>query len=135
MQNILVVNVNWLGDVIFSSPVFKAIKENYPKAHVACLAVPRVKEILESIPGIDEIIIYDEKGVHRNPLAKLSLINSLRRRNFDIAFLLHGSLTRALIVYLAKIPQRVGYATKGRGRFLTHQVEPLSNEPHRCDYY
>src|SRR3989338_686673 len=135
MQNILVVNVNWLGDVIFSSPVFKAIKENYPQAHVACLAVPRVKEVLESIPGIDEIIIYDEKGAHRTPWAKWKLITELRLRQFDIAFLLRGSLTRALLVFLAKIPKRVGYPTKGRAWFLTHQVKELPNEVHRCDYY
>jgi len=74
MNNILVVNVNWLGDVIFSSPVFRALKEAYPQARIICLAVPRVKEILESIPFIDEIIIYDEKGKHASLTAKLGLI-------------------------------------------------------------
>ena len=61
MKKILVVNVNWVGDVIFSTPVFKAIKNEYPGAHLACLGVPRVKDILECSPGVDEIIIYDDK--------------------------------------------------------------------------
>ena len=135
MKRILVVNVNWLGDVIFSSPVFKALKEAYPQAKISCLAVPRVKDILESIPAIDEIIIYDEKGKHRNPIAKLQLIGELRRKNFDIAFLLHRSLTRALLVFFAGIPQRVGYDEKGRGRFLTHKVKPLVKQGHRSDHY
>jgi len=135
MQNVLIVNVNWLGDVIFSSPVFKAIKENHPKAHVACLAVPRVKEILESIAGIDEVIIYDEEGRHRSPWAKWGLIRTLRQKKFDAVFLLHGSFTRALLVFLAKIPQRVGYDTKSRGQFLTHRVLPPMGDFHRSDYY
>ena len=135
MKRILVVNVNWLGDVIFSSPIFKALKEAYPQVHISCLALPRVKEVLESIPYIDEIIVYDEKGRHWNPFAKLGLVWSLRRRHFDVAFLLHRSLTRALLVYFAGIPQRVGYDAKGRGRFLTHEVEPLDDQVHRCDYY
>ena len=109
MNRILVVNVNWLGDVIFSSPIFKALKSAYPEAKISCLAVPRVKEILESIPEIDEIIIYDEKGKHGNPFAKFSLIAKLHREKFDIAFVLHRSWTRALLVFLAGIPQRVGY--------------------------
>ena len=100
MNKILVVNVNWLGDVIFSSPIFKALKTAYPQAKISCLTVPRVREILESIPGIDEIIVYDEQGVHRNPLAKLRLIRELSQKHFDAAFLLHRSLTRALFVFL-----------------------------------
>src|SRR5262245_11739670 len=117
MKKVLVVNVNWLGDVIFSAPVFQALKAAYPQSQVSCLAVPRVRAILESIPGIDEIIVYDEEGAHRNPLAKLRLIRELSAKHFDAAFLLHRSLTRALLVFLAGIPQRIGYATKGRGPF------------------
>ena len=135
MERILVVNVNWVGDVIFSSPIFKALKEAHPKAHISCLAVPRVREVLESIPFIDEIIVYDEKGRHRNPLAKLKLIFQLRRKHFDVAFLLHRSLTRALLVYLAGIPQRVGYDEKNRGKFLTHKVEFPDEQVHRSDHY
>lgn len=135
MKKILVVNANWLGDVVFSSPLFRSLKEAYPQAHVSCLAVPRVKEILESIPDLDEIIIYDEQGRQRSPLAKIKLILGLRQKKFDIAFLLHRSWTRALLVFLAGIPQRVGYDTKGRGRLLTHKVKPLEGTVHRCDYY
>ena len=137
MNSILVVNVNWVGDVIFSTPVFKALKKTYPKARVSALAVPRVKEILESCPFVDEIIIYDEKGAHKSPFAKLKLIRELKTRKFDIAFLLHRSLTRAVFVFLAGIPKRVGYDTKGRGFLLTHKVKPRGdiNQIHRCDYY
>lgn len=135
MDRILVVNVNWLGDVIFSSPIFKALKEAHPKARISCLAPPRVKEVLESIPFIDEIIVYDEKGQHWNPLAKVKLILELRRKHFDVAFLLHRSLTRALLVYLAGIPGRVGYDAKNLGRLLTHVVEPLDGQVHRSDHY
>ena len=135
MKNILVVNVNWLGDVIFSSPVFKALKESYPQARISCLAAPRVQEILESFPEIDDIIVYDEDRTHRAPWAKWRLICDLRRRKFDIAFLLHRSLTRALLVFFAGIRERVGVDTKGRGAFLTQKVSELSGIVHRSDHY
>jgi len=135
MKQILVVNVNWIGDAIFSSPIFKALKNAYPQARISCLAVPRVREILESVPEIDEIIVYDEKGRHWNPFAKLALVWKLRLKRFDAAFLLHRSLTRALLVFLAGIPQRIGYDTKGRGGLLTHIVEPTEEQMHRSDHY
>ena len=135
MKRILVVNVNWMGDVIFSSPIFKAIKEAYPQAQISCLAPSRVREIVESIPGVDEMIDFEEKGKHWSPWGKWQLIQELRRRKFDAAFLLHCSLTRALLVFLAGIPLRVGYDTKGRGIFLTQKVSALNDEKiHRQDH-
>jgi len=131
MKNILVFNVNWVGDVIFASPIFRALKQKYPQARVTCLAVPRVKEILQCCPGLDEVIEYDEKGRHRGLWAKLSLIRRVRKQKFDAAFLLHRSWTRALLVFLAGIPVRVGYDTKKRGALLTHKVEPLCDQPNR----
>ena len=134
LNKILVVNVNWLGDVIFSSPVFTNLRRQYPDAYIACLAPSRVKEILECIPSIDEVIIFDEKGAHKFPWAKLALIMQIRRKKFDAVFLLHRSLTRALLVWLAGIPVRVGYDEKSRGVFLTHKVKP-SLAAHRSDHY
>ncbi len=135
MQKILVINVNWLGDVIFSSPIFKALRENYPKAEITCLAPIRVKEILESIPFIDEIITFDERGTHRTLLSKFNMIRTLSKKKYDIAFILHKSFTRALLAYLSGIPVRVGYATKNRRRLLTHPIPEPAEPVHRSDYY
>ena len=137
-DRILVVNVNWVGDVIFSTPIFKAFKKNHPGAYIACLAVPRVREILESCSYIDEVIVYDEKGKHRSFFKKIKIVYELWRRHFSVAFILHRSYTRAVLVWLAGIPRRVGYDTKKRGWLLTHKVEPLTpliDDVHRSDYY
>jgi len=135
MNRILVINVNWLGDVVFSTPVFKALKRAYPKATISCLAPSRVEGALECCPFIDEVITFDEKGKDESFFAKLSLIYRLRAKKFDAAFLLHRSLTRALIVFLAGIPVRVGYDTKGRGFLLTHRAKALPEGTHRRDHY
>ncbi len=136
MKKILVVNANWIGDAIFSSPVFRALKQAYPQATISCLAEPRVHGILEAIAEIDEIIPYEENGQHRALGAKLRLIINLFQRHFDAAFLLHRSLTKALLVFCSGIPHRIGYNAKHRGIFLTHQVQGRPQEKvHRCDYY
>ncbi len=133
MNNILVVNINWLGDAVFSIPVFKALKHNFPKSRVSCLCVPRVKKVLEFCPLIDDIIVYDEKGKHRWPWSKWSLIQNLRRQAFDVAFLLHRSATRAWLVYLAGISHRVGYSKNKH--LLTHPVAFNDIGLHRLDVY
>lgn len=135
MKKILVFNVNWIGDVIFSAPIFNALSKKYPGAEIVCLAVPRVQSILKMIPGIDRIMVYDEERKHRFLLGKIKLVLQLRREKFDIAFVIHGSLTRALLIFLSGIPHRIGYATKRRRFFLTQVVEPSSKILHRSDYY
>ena len=133
MNNILVVNVNWLGDAVFSIPVFKALKKTYPQARITCLCVPRVKEVLQYCPYVDKVIIYDERGKHRLPWRKWKLIRYLKKEKFDAAFLLHRSMTRALMVYLAGIPLRIGYG-KFKG-LLTHPIVMEPEDIHRCDHY
>lgn len=137
MNKILVVNINWLGDAVFSTPVFAALKFAYPDAYVACLCVPRVREVLRYCPHIDEIIVYDEKGKDRWIWNKVRMVLRLKRRGFDAAFLLHHSASRAWMVRLAGIPRRIGYG-KMQG-LLTHPVKTGggSNQTsmHRIDYY
>ncbi len=135
MKKILIINVNWLGDIIFSTPVFKALKRQYPQAAITCLGVPRVREVLECAPGVDHVLVYDEKGRDWNLFAKLGLILKLRKEKFDAVFLLHRSMTRALLVYLAGIPQRIGYDIKAKGPLLTHRVPATDNLIHRSDHY
>lgn len=135
MKRILIVEVNWIGDVLFSTPFIRAVREAYPDSHIACLLHPRCVEMLESNPRLDEIIIYDEEGVHKSFWGKVKLISELRKKNFDIAFILHRSFTKALITYLAGIRQRIGYETKKRWFVLTKGVEEPAGETHKVEYF
>ncbi|MDD5173848.1 MAG: lipopolysaccharide heptosyltransferase II [Candidatus Omnitrophica bacterium] len=134
-KKILIVNVNWIGDVIFSTPFIKAVRDAYPDGYIACLIHPRCKEILSGSPRIDEIIVYDEKGEHRGIVGKLMLISYLRKMRFDIAFILHRSFTRALLTFLAGAKERVGYPTKNRGFLLTRAVNLPEEDIHKVEYF
>jgi len=90
---------------------------------------------LESVEGVDEIIVYDEKGKDWGLWAKFKLVNRLRKLKFDSVFLLHGSWTRAILMYFAQIPIRVGYPTKNRSKLLSHRTKARGGVVHRSDYY
>ncbi|MBN2097714.1 MAG: lipopolysaccharide heptosyltransferase II [Candidatus Omnitrophica bacterium] len=135
MKRILIVNVNWRGDVLFSTPFLRAIRENFPEAFIATLVVPRCVPILENNPDLNEIIVFDERGKQRGLWGKMKLIRLLRTKNFDLAFILHRSLTRTLICWLAGIPERVGYYTKKRSLFLTKNIFAQAEPVHKVDYF
>ncbi len=134
-KRILIVNVNWVGDVIFSTPFIKAIRDAYPDAYIACLIHPRCVQILEGSPRIDEIIVYDEEGRHKSFIGKLMLVASLRKNNFDIAFILHRSFTKALLTFLSGVKERIGYPTKNRGLLLTRTIDLPEEEIHKVEYF
>ncbi len=134
-KRILIVNVNWIGDVIFSTPFIKAVRDAYPDGYIACLLHPRCVEILKGSPRIDEIIVYDEEGEHKGIIGKLMLISYLRKIHFDIAFVLHRSFTKALLTFLAGVKERIGYPTKNRGPLLTRTIDLPEDEVHKVEYF
>lgn len=135
-KRILIFNVNWIGDVLFSTPSIRNIRRNYPDSYIACIVPSRCYHVLKDNPYLDEIIIFDEKDRHRSVLSKFSFISMLRDKQFDTAILLHGSFTRALICKLAGIPERIGYATKKRSALLTKKIPVVDHQSmHRIDYY
>jgi lipopolysaccharide heptosyltransferase II len=91
--------------------------------------------MLESNPRLNDVIIYDEDGEHRSLFGKLKLIVSLRGKRFDTAFLLHRSFTKALIVLLAGVKERIGYPGKRRAKLLTKIVEEPLEELHKVEYF
>jgi lipopolysaccharide heptosyltransferase II len=133
-KKILIINVNWIGDVLFSTPAIRLIKESYPSSYLGCMIVPRCKEVLENNPYVDELILFDERTTHRSLFSKLKFILFLKEKNFDIAFIFHRSFTRTLICWLANIPQRIGYYRKKSSLFLTKKIE-VTEGIHRVDYF
>ena len=134
-KRILIIEVNWLGDVIFSTPFIKAVREAYPDGYIACLIHPRCCEVIEGSPRINDIIIYDEEGAHKGLFGKLRLIREVRAKRFDTTFILHRSFTKALIAFLAGIKERIGYPTKGREWLLTKAVEGADEQVHKVEYF
>lgn len=135
-KRILIFNVNWLGDVLFSTATIRNIKRNFPQSFIACVIPSRCYPILKDNPYLDEIIIFDDKDRHKGLFAKLNFVKILKDKKFDLVFLLHRSFRRALICRLAGIPERIGHHTKKRGFLLTKKIIPPRRDSlHRIDYY
>lgn len=135
MNKILIVNVNWLGDVLFSTPFIRALKKNYPKSFITCMIMPRCLEVLEGNPYIDEIIVYDQDGRHKGIFGKMELVSSLKKKKFDAAVILRKSLTRSIMLYLAGIPKRIGYCYKKTSLFLTDNIPLPKGVLHKSDLF
>ena len=135
-KRILIFNVNWLGDVLFSTATIRNIRRNFPGSFIACVIPSRCYPVLKGNPNLDEIIIFDEDDRHKSIFERFNFIRSLKEKDFDLVFLLHRSFSRALICRLAGIPKRIGHYTKKRSFLLTQKIMPPPRDSlHRIDYY
>jgi len=132
---ILIVRTDRIGDLLLSTPAIKAVREVYPNAHIAVMVQPYVEEIVDGNPYLDEVILYDKNGKHKEFFGTLGFIFELRKKGFDIAIILHPTNRSNLIPFLAGIPERVGYDRK-LGFLLTKRLKDTKHlgEKHEIDY-
>ena len=135
-KKILIFNVNWLGDVLFSTAFIRNVRRSFPHSFIACIIPSRCYPVLKGNPHLNEVIIFDEKDRHRGVFQQLDFVRQLKAGKFDLVFLLHRSFSRALICRLAGIPERIGHYNRKRGFLLTKKIIPPKRDSlHRIDYY
>ncbi|NOX20153.1 MAG: lipopolysaccharide heptosyltransferase II [Nitrospirae bacterium] len=135
MDRILIRGVNWIGDSVMTLPAIRAIKGFYSDSEITLLVKDWVKDIFEYNPGINRILLYDEK--FKGVTGKIKGARILKKYNFQKAFLLQNAFDAAVLSYLAGIPERIGYDRDGRG-FLLSRAVPCSSElrkTHHILYY
>ena len=131
MKRIVLVSPNWIGDALLATAGLRMLRKAYPQAEISVLAVPRAAEAFERNPDVARVIVNEEET---QPFwYPLALIQKLGKFDFDAAFLFHRSRSRAVWTFLAGIPVRAGYNTKGRGIFLSHAVDEPLHVLHRVD--
>lgn len=117
VERILIIKTVALGDLVVALPTVKAIRKTYPRAYIAMLVTPRVREIVEGNPHLDEIIYYDVLGKDKGIGGLFTLIKRLKARKLDMVIELeHYYRFTTLLSYLSGSPIRVGFDLPGQGR-------------------
>src|SRR5438094_5515360 len=135
MSKVLVRATNWLGDAVMSLPAMRAIRGIFPRAQIAVVARPWIAGLYARETCMVRVIPYPAQTGLR---AKLDFAASLREAGFDGAILLQNAFDAALIAWLARIPERIGYNRDGRGFLLTRAIavpEPGDIPRHQRFYY
>jgi lipopolysaccharide heptosyltransferase II len=104
-----------------TTPALLRLREHFPDAHITLLTPGKLRELWLNHPAVNETIPFiPSENV-------FSVGQKLRSGNFDLALVLPNSPRSALEVWLAGIPQRIGYARSWRNWFLTQAVTPRAD--------
>ena len=137
IRSILLIQLGDIGDVVWATPTFRAVKEAYPQANVSVLLRESFGSLLEADPNIHKI--FEVKRYRGNLLEKaikqLSFIRDLRRERFDLVFDLRSDDRGAFMAFLSGAPIRasiVYHYIPWRNKLFTHLADPCPVDKTVC---
>src|SRR5213082_2689309 len=129
-SRILLIRLRQIGDVVFTTPAIRALRQRFPLAHITYIVEPDAAPVVERNPHITDVIVAAR---HRAPLqlaADLDLARRLQSRRYDLAIDFHGGPRSSLLTWLSGAPVRLGYEVVGRSWMYTKRVpRPRRHRP------
>ena len=132
-QTIVVRGTNWVGDAVMTVPALRQLRRLFPGAHITLATRSWAKGLFADAEYLDDLLVHEGSGLR----SVVQQVRQWRKRAFDLAVLFPNSLETALVASLARVPLRVGYATEGRQKLLTHPLElpEWRSSKHEVFYY
>jgi ADP-heptose:LPS heptosyltransferase len=105
VKKICIVHLNQIGDLIFSLPLLKALRENYPDASIHSLVKPYLQELLIDSPFVD-IVFLRKSGLTE----RFKLLKNIRKNNYDLMISLARSEECLMLTALSKAKIKAGFS-------------------------
>ncbi len=121
-MRILLVRLRQIGDVVFTTPAIRGLRERFPGAHLAYIVEPAAAPVVAGNPHLNEVIVTTGRSGLAGFRDDLAVIRRVRAGKFDTAIDFHGGPRSSLITWLSGAAVRVGYDIRGRSWMYTVRV-------------
>jgi len=130
-MRVLVFKLGAFGDVMMTTPLVKAISQEHEVDYlIGESSLPAIK----NNPDISNIITFNQDIFYKKQiLGMLALIAKIKKRKYDIIFVLDKHWIFGLFAKMCKIKTRVGFKRDDKN-YLTHSSE-YKKVKHEVDYY
>src|SRR3989344_1260118 len=96
LKKIAVMQMAKLGDMVCTTPMFRAIKEKYPEVKVFAMGNKTNKELLDGNPDVNEYIVWENNF--------WELLKNIKKEKIDFACSTHPNFWGLAMLYLAGVP-------------------------------
>ena len=107
MEDILIIQTAFLGDVVLATSLVEKIHDYYPDARIDFLIRKGYESLFNNHPKINEVITFDKAKRKLRNLYRL--LRELRCKKYDLVINVQRYLTTGLITILSRSSLRVGF--------------------------
>jgi len=130
-KRILLIRLEHIGDVLLTTPTFRALRKRFPNAQIDVLVREFTAPVLQKNKNISKVIVWNAPwlsniGKKDSWSSARKMILKLRKNNYDLAIDFHGDPRN--ILFACKVAKyRVGFGCRGFG-FLLNKVVPYGKQ-------
>lgn len=121
-MRILLIRLRLIGDVVFTTPILRALKRRWPEARIAYLVEEAAAPVLATNPSIDDLIVIQRTKGLRRVADDIRLAFRLRKDRYDLVIDLHGGPRSSWLTLATGARERIGYTVQGRSWMYTRTV-------------
>jgi lipopolysaccharide heptosyltransferase II len=119
---ILLLRLREIGDVVFTTPAIRGLRERYPSAHLAYVVQRSAAPVVANNPHLDEVIVTPGRRGLTGLRDDVALAAKLRAARYDTVIDFHSGPRSSLLAWLSGARVRIGYDVPGRGWMYTVRV-------------
>ncbi len=145
MNKFLIINPFGIGDVLFTTPAIRAIKQSQPDSRISFWCNERAAGILKSVPDVEGIFALSrgdlkkifEQSFFSGVKKALNLFFKIKKEHFDVALDFSLDHRYGCVSKFSGIKKRIGLNYRNRGRFLTDKIDIQDgySGKHVVEYY
>ena len=129
-RRILILNPFGIGDVLFTTPLIRAVRRAFPESRIDYLCNRRTETILRNNPHLDQVFVYERDEIvqlwrtswWRGLAHVVELVRRVHRARMDVVIDLSLGERYAFILRALGVPRLFGFNYRKRGRFLTEAL-------------
>lgn len=122
VASLLIIRPGGIGDAVILAPAISSVKKAYHQARITILAERRNAGVFSLIPGVDEVLCYDQPRQFLHAL----------RGCYDLVIDTEQShRLSAVVARFVSAPVKIGFDSNERRRMFTHQI-PYSHDDYEA---
>ena len=134
-KRFLIIAPSWIGDLLMSQSVFKSLKNKYYNCTIDVIAKPYLNDLIKLMPEVNNVYNLDIQHRELGLMKRYKIAKELRKNYYTSAIVLTNTFKSAIIPWLARIPERIGYKKELRSFLLTKSLNFIKHDDNMVNRY